>query len=319
MKYRKLEAKEYFKQHMKGFYGAAFTPFTRDYKIDEQGIRHNMRYWIDELHIPGVFLNGVVGEGFTQTIAERKRVFEIGVEEAKGDMMILPYCSDECMENSLELTKHAENIGADLAVFLTPRFYLGSMTDDAVFQYFKFIADRVNIAILLFNRAENGYLISPQLTYRLATEIPNFVATKGYIPQADIRMLRILCSDKIVVSDPIEDNWLISMTTHGQKVFVGSPDAFSLQSKKLKGLNEYTTLAMNGDITGALEAYKRLEPIRRAFQRAKVPGKSWAFYKYWAQCLGMAGGDGRVRMPNTELTKEEKQAIKDAVESTGLI
>ena len=49
------------------------------------------------------------------------------------------------------------------------------------------------------------------------------------------------------------------------------------------------------------------------------PGKVQATYKYLSQFLGMAGGDGRVRLPQMELTDKEKQAIKAAVESTGLI
>jgi hypothetical protein len=48
-------------------------------------------------------------------------------------------------------------------------------------------------------------------------------------------------------------------------------------------------------------------------------GKKQATFKYWTQFLGMAGGDGRVRMPMQELTNQEKQAIKAAVEATGLV
>ena len=46
-----------------------------------------------------------------------------------------------------------------------------------------------------------------------------------------------------------------------------------------------------------------------------LQGESW----YWTQCLGMAGGDGRVRLPHVELTDAEKRAIKAAVESTELV
>lgn len=79
MKYRKLEAKEYAKQNMRGLWGASYTPFMPDYKVDEQGLRHNMRHCID-LEIEGMFLNGLMGEGYHHTIAERKRVFDITIE-----------------------------------------------------------------------------------------------------------------------------------------------------------------------------------------------------------------------------------------------
>jgi len=74
MKYQKSEAKQYAKQHMTGVWGASLTPFTPDYKIDEDGVRHNIRHCIDNLQIEGMFFNGLYGEAFNQTINERKRL-----------------------------------------------------------------------------------------------------------------------------------------------------------------------------------------------------------------------------------------------------
>jgi hypothetical protein len=48
-------------------------------------------------------------------------------------------------------------------------------------------------------------------------------------------------------------------------------------------------------------------------------GKKQATFKYWTQFLGMAGGDGRVRMPMQELTSQEKQAIEVAIKNTELV
>lgn len=318
MKYRKSESKAYAKQHMKGVWGASYTPFTPDYKIDEQGFRHNIRHCIDNLQIEGMFLDGLMGEAFHQSIAERKWLFEIGVDEAGGDMIIMPYTSDPALENVLEMTKYAEDIGAEFVVIINPKFYFGSMTDEGVFQYYKYIADRVNIGITLFNQMEHGYLMSPQLINRLA-EIENVVAIKDLGPARDIMQTRILCGDKIVVSETSEDNWLINLTVKGQEAMIADPAPFILQSKKLKLVKEYTALAVKGEIAKAWEAYKRLEPIRRALKNVIVSGKIQATYKYWTQYLGMIGGDGRVRLPLMELTEAEKQAIKTAIESTELV
>ncbi len=318
MKYQKSEAKQYAKQNVRGTWGASLTPYTRDYKIDEQGYKHNMRHCIDNLQISGMFVNGLMGEAFHQTIAERKRVFKIAVEEAKGDMIIMPYTSDPVLENVLEMTKYAEEIGADFAIIINPKFYFGAMTEEGVYQYYKYIADRVNIGIFLFNQMEHGYLMSPQLISRIAG-IQNIVGVKDIAPGPDITQARILCGDKIVVSEAHEDNWLINLTTKGQEALVATPEPYIYQSKKLKLMNEYTALAVKGDIAKAWQAYKRLEPIRRALRSVMLPGKVQATYKYWSQSLGMVGGDGRVRMPQMELTEAEKRAIKTAVEGTDLV
>jgi len=233
-------------------------------------------------------------------------------------MFIMPYTSDPVLENTLEMTTYAEEIGADFAVIINPKFYFGSMTNEGVFQYYKYIADRVNIGIVLFNQMEHGYLISPQLISRIA-EIENIVAVKHTGPPEDVLQTRILCGDKVVVSTPHESNWLLDLTVKGQQFSIGSPWPFVLQSKRLKLIKEYTTLAMKGEVAKAWEACRRLEPIRRALRNVTVPGKIHATYKYWTQSLGMAGGDGRVRLPHTELTEAEKRAIKAAVESTELV
>jgi len=318
MKYRKSEAKEYAKEHIKGIWIASYTPFTPDYKIDEQGFRHNLRHFIDNLQIDGMFVNGLMGESFHQTITERKRIFEIAIEESKGQIIIMPYTSDPSLENALEMTRYAEKLGADYVIIINPKFYFGAMTEEGVYQYYKYIADRVNIGMALFNQMEHGYLMSPKLISRIA-EIPNVFAVKDIAPAADILDTRILCGDKIVVSDADESNWLINLTTKGQEAMIATPEPYIFQSKKLKLMNEYTTLAMNGEIAKAWEAYNRLEPIRRAFKKVAVPGKVQATFKYWTQSLGMVGGDGRVRLPQMELTEAEKRAIKAAVESTELV
>jgi 4-hydroxy-tetrahydrodipicolinate synthase len=319
MRYRKSEAKGYAARRMKGLWGATLTPFTPDYKIDEPGFRHNLRHCIDALHMEGMFLNGLMGEAFNQTMAERKRIMDIATEEARDDMVIMPYTSDPSVENTLELTKYAENVGAEFAIIINPLFYFGAMTEEGVFQYFKHIADRVNIAIALFNQVAHGYLMSPKLISRLA-EIETIVAVKDIAPAPDIYLARALCGDKFIISDAdTEENWLINLTVNDQPALIANPMPFVMQSKNLKLMKEYTDAASRGEIPQAWEAYRKLVPIRKALSKVTPPGKKQATYKYWTQFLGMAGGDGRVRMPMQELTNQEKQAIERAVKSTELV
>jgi 4-hydroxy-tetrahydrodipicolinate synthase len=317
MRYRKSEAKEYAKKNMKGIWVASLTPFTPDYKIDEDGLKHNIRHCVD-IQIDGMFVNGLMGEGFHQTMAERKRVFKMAVEESKGKMAIMPYTSDPVLENVVDMTRYAEEIGADYAIIINPKFYFGALNDEGVFQYFKYVAERVNIGIALFNQMEHGYLMSPQLINRIA-DLENVVAVKDIASGPDILMARIAVGDKILVSDAAEENWFINLTVKGQRAMIASPEPFCLQSKKSKLVRQYTDLALQGEIAKAWEVCKRLEPARRALRKITFPGKVQASYKYWTQFLGMAGGDGRVRVPQMELTEAEKQAIKAAVESTELV
>ena len=81
MKYRRTEAKEFARTHMKGIWAAALVPFNEDLSIDEKGFRKNLRHWVDDLGIDGVFIAGKQSEFFSMSLAERKRSMEIVVDE----------------------------------------------------------------------------------------------------------------------------------------------------------------------------------------------------------------------------------------------
>ena len=79
MKYKKSEAKEFARQNLRGIWAAALTPFTPSLKLDETGFRQNIRHWIDELEIDGLFIAGKQGEFYSMSISERKQCMKIAV------------------------------------------------------------------------------------------------------------------------------------------------------------------------------------------------------------------------------------------------
>jgi 4-hydroxy-tetrahydrodipicolinate synthase len=318
MKYKKSEAKKYAKAHMRGVWGGSLTPFTPRFEPDEEAFKFNMRYCIDGLKLGGMYVNALQGESLYQTIAERKRIMKWAVDEAKGGMEILAYTSDPSLENAVDMTGYAEEIGADYVGIVNPKYYLSPHTDEGVYQYFKFISDRVGIGIFVLNQMEHGYLMSPELLMRIA-ELENVIGIKNIAGSADLLRTRALCGDRVVVSDSSEANWFVNLTMKGQEALIADPDPYCLQSPKRRLVTDYTNLAMSGDIAGAWELCKQVEPIRRAFNSVYIKAKNHAFLKYWTQCLGMKGNDGRVRIPHVELTDAEKRAIREAVATTGLV
>jgi dihydrodipicolinate synthase/N-acetylneuraminate lyase len=80
MNYRKSEAKEAARAQFRGVWAAITTPFTANDRLDEAGLRRNMRHYTDGLHVDGVFCTGTMGEFWALTKEERKRAVEIVVE-----------------------------------------------------------------------------------------------------------------------------------------------------------------------------------------------------------------------------------------------
>src|SRR3954470_3489424 len=206
MKYSKREAKEYSRQHMKGIWAAAQTPFTSSLEIDDAGFRRNMQHWTRELGIAGLFISGKQGEFFSMSVAERKRTFDLAVDESKGRFQTIMSCSDQNMDTVIDLAKHAEAIGADYIVVHAPILHFSKAQDETVYEYYRYISEQVNIGIALWSHPDSGYLLSPQVCARIA-DLPNIVAIKYSVPREMYVELTRLAGDKIIVSTASEEEW----------------------------------------------------------------------------------------------------------------
>jgi 4-hydroxy-tetrahydrodipicolinate synthase len=110
------------------------------------------------------------------TVPERKRTAELAVAEAAGGGGVMVSCSDQSLDTVVELARHAQAIGADYIVVHTPLLYFGAHTPDTIFEYYRYVAEQVDIGIALWNQPPDcGYLLEPEVCLRLA-EIPNVVA-----------------------------------------------------------------------------------------------------------------------------------------------
>ena len=315
MKYFRSDAKDYARAHMRGIWAAALTPFGPDRAIDEAGFRRNMRHWIDDLAIDGLFIGGKQGEFFAMSIGERKRAFEIAVEEANGRAGTVMSCSDQNLDVVIDLAKHAQAIGADYIVVHAPVLHFLTARDETLYGYYRAISEQVEIGIALWSHPDSGYLMSPELCARIA-ELPNVVAIKYSVPRETYARLMRLAGDRILVSTASEEEWFDNIVELGWRLYLCSSPPYLFQTKVDRRMREYTDLAMRGEIARARAVRDSLNPVRQAFRRSRPAEKFYAHSKYWQDLLGQVGG--AVRPPMLELTEAEKDATRRAFESCGL-
>lgn len=133
MNYRKSEAKEAARAQFRGLWAAITTPFTSDLQVDEAGLRHNMQHLTRALKIEGVFCTGAMGEFWSLTKEERKRIVEIVVEEARrGGCKVIAHTAHHSAHETVELTRHAQEVGADFAILMNP--YYPPASEDTICQ-----------------------------------------------------------------------------------------------------------------------------------------------------------------------------------------
>jgi 4-hydroxy-tetrahydrodipicolinate synthase len=315
MKYAKGEAKAWAQENMTGIWAAALFPFTQDHAFDEDGFRSNVEHWTQELGISGLFISGKQGEYFSMSLEERKRTFELAVEATGDHAQTIMSCSDANLDTTIELARHAEDVGADWIVVHAPQLHFFTEQDETLLRYYTHIAESVNIGLALWSHPSSGYLMSPQLCNRLA-DIDNVVAIKYSVDRELYSELTELASDRIRVSTAAEPEWLDNIIDLNWRLYLCSSPPFLLQSAKDRRMLDYTNAAFAGNVDEAKAISASLDPVREALWGTRPAEKPHSHQKYWQELLGQVGGS--VRFPLLELTDEEKSITREAFESCGL-
>jgi len=320
MDYSKSEAKAAAHAQFRGVWAAITTPFTPDLKLDEPGLRLNMRYLTDGLHVDGVFCTGAMGEFWALTSQERKRVVEIVVEEAKGKCRVIAHTGHHAADETVDLTNHAQRVGADYVILMTPYYPFAS--DEMVFDWFSYIARRTEIGIWLFDTVfSDRPAMPPEIFARLAEE-PNICGAKISRTLDHYVAVQKACAGALVLSSPAESQFLMMIRDHGQRVHQSSAAPFLLQTRESQRLRRYAELALAGKFDQAQEMSSRLDELRRV-QHEWVMGDYHntgilpiAAIKAWSEFLGMAGGP--VRTPLLQMSPQRRAAMKSDINKTGL-
>ncbi|MFQ5894522.1 MAG: dihydrodipicolinate synthase family protein [Nitrospinota bacterium] len=318
MEYTPSEAKAYCRARMKGVWAALTTPFTPSGELDEAGLRSNVRTCIEELKIDGFFCGGLMGEYWSLTLAERRRVQQIVCEESRGSAQVIAHTAHHCIAEAIALSRHAQEMGADYVIMINPIY--GARDDDEVFLYFQTLARELESGIALFNQPKSGLTLSPTLIERLC-DIENICCIKNAVPSLAHQMeVRRRVGDRIVVSDPDEERWLVNLAYLGQQVHMSSPTPYLYQVPGHLPMREYTDLALAGELAGAWQRNFELDPVRavrRRFFTTGPDGRTTAYLKEWTRLLGLASGPPRP--PVVPLREPERQAFRDALAAAGLL
>lgn len=322
MDYSRSEAKTAARSQFRGVWAAITTPFTPDLKVDEAGLRHNMRHVTDGLHVDGVFCTGVMGEFWALTSDERKRIVEIVVEEAKGKCRVIAHTGHHAADETVELTRHAEQAGADYVILMNP--YYPFVTDEMAFDWFSYVAQRTDIGIWLFDTGfSDRAALSPELIARLAEQHSNLCGAKISRTLDHYLAVQKACGDSLVLSSPAETQFLMMMREHGQRVHQSSAAPLLLQTRASQRMRKYAELGLAGKFDEAQQVSSGLDALRKVqhqwvmgdYQKTNI--LPIAAIKAWSEVLGMAGGP--VRTPLLQMPSERRAAMRKDIESTGLL
>ena len=131
----------------KGSNVALVTPFKND-KLDDETYIKLIHFHIEN-GTNGLVPAGTTGESPTLSHDEHERVIDLCVKESNGKLPVFAGTGSNSTEEAISLTTHAEQIGADGALIVTP--YYNKPTQEGLLCHHRVLAEEVKIPQILYN------------------------------------------------------------------------------------------------------------------------------------------------------------------------
>ena len=154
---------------------ALVTPFKPDLSLDELALRHLVRRQV-EAGIHFLVPCGTTGESPTLTHAEKLRVVELVLDEAKGIVPVLAGAGSYNTDEVVALAHEYEAMGVDGILSVTP--YYNKPTQEGLYRHYKTIAGQTKLPVVVYNvPGRTGVNVEPATLVRLAA-IDNIAGVK---------------------------------------------------------------------------------------------------------------------------------------------
>jgi dihydrodipicolinate synthase/N-acetylneuraminate lyase len=162
---------------LQGIFPALTTPFYSDGAVYYKKIEHNVdRY--SRTPISGMVVLGSTGEAVMLSDEERREVLRVTAEVASPEKVLIAGTGAESAIETIRLTEYAASLNYDVALVRTPHFYRPQMKPEALLAFYRTVADRSPLPVML-------YTVPPFTAYDLPLEVitelaehPNIIGIK---------------------------------------------------------------------------------------------------------------------------------------------
>jgi 4-hydroxy-tetrahydrodipicolinate synthase len=163
-------------QEIKGIIPPMVTPFDDDGAVIESAHRADVRFMVDQAHVPGLAVCGSTGEGHTITTDETRLITAATIEECAGRAVVITGIIANSTRAAIERGKAVADLGV-AALQVTPVHYLFRPDDDAMLRHFDSIAQATGIPVIIYNVVPWSYL-SPDLLAHILRSADGVIGVK---------------------------------------------------------------------------------------------------------------------------------------------
>jgi 4-hydroxy-2-oxoglutarate aldolase len=128
--------------------------------------------------VTGYVALGSTGERVHLSEREYLEVIEAARMAVPESLALIVGAGQQSMRGSIDEVRRAAQAGADAVLVITPHFYRGAMTQGALFDYYRAVADAASVPLMLYSMPDlTGVAMAPELVARLS-EHENIIGIK---------------------------------------------------------------------------------------------------------------------------------------------
>lgn len=163
----------------KSFLRGSFPPVVTPYKAGE--IDYDKYAELIERHIRegshGIVVAGTTGEPSSLSLEERMELLKTALSVAAGKIQVVGATGSQSLAETLKLTTHAEQLGADAVLVVTP--YYIKPSQKGLVEYFAEVGSRISIPLMIYHIPGRAAVsVKSQTVAQIAEKVPHLVGIK---------------------------------------------------------------------------------------------------------------------------------------------
>ena len=288
----------------KGSIVAIVTPFKNG-KIDETSLRNLVNWHIDE-GTHGIVPVGTTGESPTLDHNEHREVVEIVIDQVNNRVPVIAGAGSNSTSEAISLLMHAESVGADAALIVTPYY---KPTQEGLYEHFKAIDKAsMGIPIMIYNIPPRSIVdMSVEVMGKLSN-LENIIGVKDATSDLSrVEKQKNQCKDGFLQFSG-EDITAFEFMKNGGN------GCISVTANVLPKLcSDFQNLCLEGNYDEALKIHKKLEPMHNALFIETSPSP----VKYVLSKMGLI--EDELRLPLVSIRQETKEILDKIISDLDLI
>lgn len=290
----------------KGAGVALITPMHEDGSVNFEALKEIIEEQIEK-GTDAIISVGTTGEAATLSVEEHVEVIAYTTKVVNHRIPLIAGTGSNCTESAVELSRQAEEVGADGLLLVTP--YYNKATQKGLYQHFKTIAESVSIPSILYNvPGRTGMSIEAKTMAALYHDVKNIIGVKdaGGDMGKTLELMSLVDENFSLYSG--EDGLILPILSAG-----GVGVISVLSNVAPKETHEICAKWFAGDLGGARKEQLRALPLIHALfsEVNPIPVKA---------AMNLQGKNaGPLRLPLTEIEKEHLEILKKEMIRYGVL